>query len=226
MQLANNLANLLSFDQEGTGGGSFEKNLSTSDGINVRVGDSVENINLSGFNMSCPLGTGISYITTEQLCPPEQYFNNSNLILPEKQINEIRRYMGLNISEIATILHTTRTTVYEWLKSSNPNLRSDNQYRLNQIYKICICWKGKQLGRLKAYAHKIVLNDESLFDVMTKDILNQNVIYEALDIIAKAIYEAKIQEQQHEQNLQIQGFKEVSKEERRSNLDRFSQDMD
>ena len=172
-------------------------------------------------------GTGIHFITKSQLCPEEEYFKNStpNIISPKEQINSLRKFMGLNVSEIAEILQHTRTTVYEWLKSNNPKLRPANQARLEQVYKICVYWEEKKLGRLNSYTRKAIIEDQSLFNLLSKDIINQALIYKALDCIANHILTMREKESTHENLLKSQGFKETNKDERRNNLDDFIQDM-
>jgi hypothetical protein len=175
-------------------------------------------------NMNPYTGSGCPCRTRSP--PLEEYLKNSNyLICPREQINDLRKCMGLNISEIAEILHNTRTTIYEWLNTDNPNLRPENQERLDQIHKICLYWKKKDLGRLSGYTHKITLEDQSLFHLLITDIIHEKIIYRVLDSIANTILNARKQESQREENLKQQGFKELNKKERKNNLDRFIQDM-
>ncbi len=197
--------------------------------ITIEKNDSSIKINFancSEITKNTKFGTGIPLLDNRQLFQPEDYFEEiKNLILPRDQINNLRKFMGLNISEIAEILHTTRTTIYEWLNSENSNLRHNNQERLNQMHEICLYWKEKNLGHLSGYTHKIIREGQSLFHLLTTDIINQQIIYNALESIANTIVSMRQQELQREQNLRTKGFKEISKKERKNNLDRFIQDM-
>ena len=88
--------------------------------------------------------------------------------MSKEQIQSLKDYMGLNISEISAILLIARPTIYEWLENKELKLKGDNQERLNEIYYICQKWKDKKVGQMNSRFHDPVLHKKSLFDLLVQ----------------------------------------------------------
>lgn len=61
-------------------------------------------------------------------------------LLPQEQLAAIRRYLSLNVSDLAKVLRVERPTVYSWLKGEALP-RSANIDRIGTIYSIAREWR-------------------------------------------------------------------------------------
>lgn len=184
--------------------------------------------------LSLALGTGSTQLA-KPYCQEQPNIPSSNVqlqrvlksdvltslsITPHEQLNQIKRLMGLNILEIASILLVTRPTVYGWIESKKIGIRKNNQERLNSIYEISKSWKSKGLGRVENYLHKpIGVENISLFDLLKSDTLNLSKIYNYLDNIAQIMLKQRLDDKAHESALRKHGFRAISKEEMKDRLD-------
>lgn len=152
-------------------------------------------------------------LTEAQLRQELAYHSSIRSIIssPSQQLIEIKQIMGLNILEMAAILHVSRPTIYGWLES-NIAIRNNNQSRIDNLYGICSLWKLKKLHRLGSFLHKKMgENNLSLFDLLKNKILNHAKINEYLDMIAQAILQKKQADQAYEDTLRKHSFKALNK---------------
>lgn len=134
------------------------------------------------------------------------------------QIDSLRKVMGLNISDIAAVLHVSRPTVYQWL-ASEVSIRNSHQERLNDIYDICLFWSRKKVGGLTAYLHKRMNNSsKSLIEVLADDRLDKNKIHYLLNQIEQSILLRKDMKSKNEILLKQYGFEDVSEDELEKNF--------
>ena len=104
----------------------------------------------------------------------------------QQQIDNLRRHMGFNISELAKIMQVKRPTIYEWLTGKPPNRKSQN--RLDEIYDFCQRWTEKKAGKLGRYIYrKITQDNKCLMELLEDDVLDTLQINGALDLIATVI---------------------------------------
>ena len=139
------------------------------------------------------------------------------------QIENLRRKMGLNISEIAEVLFVTRPTIYEWLGNEDAKLHSFNQQRLNLIYELFLIWDKKNIGRIGSnYFHKMIMSEnKSLFMLLTEEELNKERICNVMNQIQELKEIQNKNDELRKTFLQQHGFEEVSKEAREDNLNKF-----
>jgi hypothetical protein len=130
--------------------------------------------------------------------------DKTQAILPKEKLEALRKYMGFNISEIASILQIQRPTVYEWLGTDNPKLRKSNRKRLNAIYEICEKWHQTRVGRLGQYVRRAIYKNKSLFDLLSEENLNYEIIYEAMGHLEKIIKDAATNKTIHKRSLNRQ----------------------
>jgi DNA-binding XRE family transcriptional regulator len=143
--------------------------------------------------------------------------DNADFVTPKEQINDLRKYMGFNISELAKIIKVKRPTIYEWLEGKSPNPR--NQTRLDLIYSFCKRWKEMGAGRLGRYMYRNVTQDNKcLMDLLEEKIINEGQINKVLDVIAASLFESKKGRAAREKILKSEGFESISKGEQRSRL--------
>lgn len=129
------------------------------------------------------------------------------------QIDLIRKSMGLSISDIATVLHVSRPTVYQWL-DAEISVRDNHQERLNDIYEICLFWRKKKIGSLNVYLYKKPNNaSKSLIEILTEDQLDKDKIHYLLNQIEQLILIRKSRKDTNKKLLKQHGFEEVDEEE-------------
>lgn len=151
-------------------------------------------------------------------CEDEMGEKEVLFVSTKAQISSLRKMMGLNISEIAEILHVSRPTIYGWV-DSEISLRNDHQVRLNDIYDICVFWTKKEIGYLTTYLHKKSNNQsKSLFMMLSEKKLDIDNIYYLLDRIEQLILEEKKKKTYNEKLLNQHGFENISEEELEKNF--------
>jgi DNA-binding transcriptional regulator YiaG len=136
-----------------------------------------------------------------------------------KQIEQIRRSLGVNILELAAILGVSRPTIYEWIESKKISIRKDNQKRLNAICEISKTWRDKNIGVLVSYLHKSFgASSKSLFDLLKNDKLDMVSINNYLENIAQIISKKRLADEAQEELLKKHGFESVSKKDMEDRL--------
>lgn len=139
----------------------------------------------------------------------------------EQQINDLRKYMGFNISELAKILQVKRPTIYEWIAGKFPSYK--NQDRLDLIYTFCQRWMEKKVGKIGRHMYRNVTKDnKSLMDLFEADDFDRLQINAALDLVASIISKTIKERSEIDKILKSEGFEPISKEEQKARLMRFS----
>lgn len=159
-------------------------------------------------------------LTEAQLLQELAYTSSLRNVVPSssQQLLEIKHTMGLNILEMAAILHVSRPSIYDWLESKI-TIRNNNQKRIDSLYQICNLWKIKGLPRLGSFLHKkIGANNLSLFDLLKNENLNRKEINKSLETIAQAILQKKQDEKVHKDLLRKHSFEPVNKEDMEDRL--------
>lgn len=136
------------------------------------------------------------------------------------QIEDLRWHMGLNISEIASILRVKRPTVYEWLEEKTRRPRK--QKRLEKIHTFCKTWKKFGVGRIGSYLYKVLDGNKNLFNLLNDDVLDEALIVKALSRIKDNLIRIQNEKKQREEVLKKDGFvpTPVEREEIKKWIDR------
>jgi DNA-binding XRE family transcriptional regulator len=66
---------------------------------------------------------------------------SDRLFETHEKLAGMRRYLSMNVSDLATALRVHRPTVYAWLRG-NPRLRRNHAQRLEAIYKVAKEWRA------------------------------------------------------------------------------------
>ncbi|WP_438967021.1 hypothetical protein [Flavobacterium sp.] len=141
------------------------------------------------------------------------------IVAVNTQLKQLKRYLGLNILELAAILRVSRPTIYKWMETEEINVRQVNQERLNRLYEIGKAWKAKKLGRLGSYLHKpLGQSSISLFSLLKRSRLYSGEINRYLDNIAQLIIAKRQENEAHEALLKKHGFEPMSKEDMEDSL--------
>jgi len=108
----------------------------------------------------------------------------TNETTTKQKIEFLRWKIGLNISEIATLLMVKKNTVYRYINGeSNPRMN-------NYLTKICCIlerWSVFNCAAMGKWLHVKLTNDKSLFDLLI-DAQNQNC-YRSYESIVNALGE-------------------------------------
>jgi len=146
----------------------------------------------------------------------------SKVISAKTQIDALRKKMGLNMSEIASIMNVSRQSIYDWIGGAS-KLRREHQEKLDALSDICSLWSQKNLGRLGSYLYKKVNSEnESLFELFQDKNFNKEYIVQILEKIEQAKMSHRRNVESHKSNLRKYGFEEISEEEMEKNLDKIT----
>lgn len=145
------------------------------------------------------------------------------IISTREQLEDLRRKMDLNISEIAQILFVPKSILYDGLiESVELKLHPDNQQRLNSIYDLFLIWNAKNVGRVGVYLNKVIPGESSsLFTLLKERHLDKQRICKVMDHIQQLKELQRKKEESRERFLREHGFEAVSKEAREYNLNYF-----
>ena len=129
-------------------------------------------------------------------------------IKTSNQINDLRIYLGLNISQIANIFKVKRVTIYSWINGKNPSRY--NQKKLNKLYYFCKIWRSYGINRgLDNCFYQYYGCDKSLIDLLSEDNLNEELIIQIFSKIKDIYLQRKKEEINHEKFLRKHNFKEI-----------------
>jgi hypothetical protein len=143
-------------------------------------------------------------------------------VTPVDQVTAIKFYLGLKISDIASILHVQRPTIYEWLSGTSPH--QSNYRRLHQLYEIASEWRSLSYKQIGNYARTPRLGEKSLLNLLSQDTLDRDAITTALKIISEQLAAETEQREMRSitSKLKNRGFKELPQAEQITSLRRVS----
>jgi hypothetical protein len=93
-------------------------------------------------------------------------------LLPQEQMAGIRRYLSLNISELAKVLLVERPTVYSWLKGEAVP-RSGNSDRIAKIYSIAHEWRAMSSEPIKNMLNMKYGDDTTLLTILSEQTIDE-----------------------------------------------------
>src|ERR1017187_9717874 len=67
--------------------------------------------------------------------------DSDRLLDTHEKLAGIRRYLSMNVTDMAKVLHVRRPTIYSWLRNE-PSLRAEHTRRLEAIYKNARAWRA------------------------------------------------------------------------------------
>jgi DNA-binding XRE family transcriptional regulator len=98
----------------------------------------------------------------------------------------IRRYLSMNVSDLAKALRVRRPTVYAWLKG-NPQLRRNHAQRLEAMYKIAKKWRMISSKPVGAFLNPPETSGVSLLKLLSSRVLDHDEISASLLQIREAV---------------------------------------
>ncbi len=150
---------------------------------------------------------------------PEELFLKSpitnekkNEIIPTTPVEHLKAILGINISETADILQITRQAIYDW-KSGKAIPSVKNQERINKLISVCKKWENANLGPIRHLIRQNIWNEYSLFDLLCKEELDEELIYTYFDKIKTYMTALNKEREQAKKIKEQHGFKQLSDDE-------------
>lgn len=141
-------------------------------------------------------------------------YNNSR-----ERIEYLRDKVNFNISQLATILNVKRPTIYEWLEDRNPSRK--NLLRLDAIYALFSGWDEKIESRMGSYFYKKWDGDQSLYDVLTMEVIDQKQAAEYISKIQSVLLINQEARRKRQEIRDREGFEPVDQEQKERVLRRL-----
>ena len=107
-------------------------------------------------------------------------------LLPEEQINAIRRYLSLNISDLAMALRVARPTVYAWLRDeAEPH--GSNLARIQQLYRMARVWRAFSEQPVGPFLKSANEDGLTLVNLLSEEVIDEAAVRRAFEQIRIAI---------------------------------------
>lgn len=154
----------------------------------------------------------------------DSHQSEPSLTTPAKMVEELREAFGLNVTQLAQILHIERITVYAWLRTELlEKLNQSNRNRLWSLYKLAQQRRGYAPLSGKYLVEPIPGQDTTIFQMLCQDELNPYEFARVYELLAKAIAPSKrVQQQQAERRAALK----TGIENLRKNSNKFGMNLD
>jgi len=104
----------------------------------------------------------------------------------QEKLAGIRRYLSMNITDIAKALRVARPTVYSWLRDES-SLRGNHLRRVEAIYKLARHWRKISSQPVGEFLSQPLTSGESLLGLLSAKALNGIEIQDAFAQIQKTL---------------------------------------
>lgn len=171
--------------------GSFSRGVKKQTAIGAGVGLVLLSLSGSGSNMYLPITvvqkTGSSVIESSSFSTKNAL--SKAFLTAQEQIEDIKFYLGVPITDLAKILHVQRPAIYDWLSGSEP--RPANRERIQEVHRISKQWNSMTNQKIRTYLHAPTKanKDVTILDLLSSDTLNIAAISHALESIAAHLNE-------------------------------------
>lgn len=146
------------------------------------------------------------------------------LTTPAKMVEELREAFGLNVTQLAQVLHIERITVYAWLRTELlEKLNQSNRGRLWSLYKIAKQWHGYAPLSGKYLVEPIPGQDATVFQLLCRDNLDSLQFARAYELLARATAPS-VRVQVHQTKRRIALERGIDKLQKNSN--KFGMNLD
>lgn len=146
------------------------------------------------------------------------------LTTPGEMVEELRRAFGLNVTQLAQVLHIERITVYAWLRTDRmEKLNPANRVRLWRLYQIAKQWSGYTPLAGRYLVEPLPGRNTTLLQMLCAEQLDPGAFAHAYELLARATGPgARLQRHRAEQRLALKkGIENL-----RKNADKFGMDLD
>ena len=146
------------------------------------------------------------------------------LTTPAEMVEELRTAFGLNVTQLAQVLHIERITVYAWLRTDRmEKLNPANRGRLWRLYQIAKQWRSYTPLAGKYLVEPLPGRNATLLQMLCAEELDPGAFAHAYELLARATSPgARVQRHRAEQRLALKkGIENL-----RKNADKFGMDLD
>lgn len=143
---------------------------------------------------------------------------------PAEMVEELRRAFGLNVTQLAQVLHIERITVYAWLRTDRmEKLNPSNRSRLWRLYQIAKQWRSYSPLAGKYLVEPLPGRSATLLQMLCAEQLDAGAFVQVYELLARATSpSARVQRHRAEQRLALKkGIENL-----RKNADKFGMDLD
>jgi transcriptional regulator with XRE-family HTH domain len=146
----------------------------------------------------------------------------SLLLDTRERMAALRRYLSLNITDLAKVLRVERPTIYAWLQGSSAP-HPGNLKRLEKMYRLSRDWRALSAVPVGRYAHEPFENGRSLLDYLSAEGLDELAIRHAFASIKSQLAQDKATSMTRRRNIlevaQLHGFAPVPDSIQKKNFD-------
>lgn len=112
--------------------------------------------------------------------------DTNRLLDTQEKLAGIRRYLSMNVTDMAKALRVARPTVYSWFRDE-AGLRSHHLQRVEAIYGIARRWRRISIQPVGAFLAQPLASGDSLIGLLSAKALNEPEIQEAFAQIQQAL---------------------------------------
>lgn len=112
--------------------------------------------------------------------------DTNRLLDTQEKLAGIRRYLSLNVTDMARALRVARPTVYSWFRDE-AGLRSHHLQRVEAIYGIARRWRRISSQPVGTFLVQPLASGDSLLGLLSAQALNEPEIQDALAQIQKVL---------------------------------------
>ncbi len=104
----------------------------------------------------------------------------------QEKLAGIRRYLSMNVTDIAKVLRVARPTVYSWFRDES-SLRGSHLRRVEAVYKVARQWRRMSSQPVGEFLSQPLVSGESLLDLLSAKALDEVEIQDAFGQIQRTI---------------------------------------
>jgi len=101
--------------------------------------------------------------------------DSDRLLDTQEKLAGIRRYLSMNVTNMAYVLRVRRPTVYSWLRDE-PNVRPGHAQRLEAIYKLAREWRMLSSKPVGEFLNRRLSSGTTLLDLLSAKTLDEPAI--------------------------------------------------
>lgn len=147
-----------------------------------------------------------------------------SLTSPAKMVEELREAFGLNVTQLAQVLHIERITVYAWMRTELlEKLNQSNRNRLWSLHKLALQWHEYAPLSGKYLVEPIPGQDTTLLEMLCQEDPSPYEFARAYELLAKATTPStRVQQHQTERRSALKkGIENL-----RKNANKFGMNLD
>lgn len=137
---------------------------------------------LMGTDYSLPVASTVVDVQSTRYVS-ETHVAGQSVQTTSEIIVAVRSALGLQITELASILHVQRPTIYAWV-DDRATPHPQNRERLHQLYRVVREWEQLSDRPLSARLRHVAQDGKSLLDLLTANIMSEPDVSARLKALA------------------------------------------